>query len=105
MRRSHPPSPPLQLGECLRCLQHVAAQRLPMEDALRTLPALDALLRRLTVAAGEEVERRQAARAYLLPFTAAALESAFTVGRKAVVGWAWHMQHGGTSRGCKKPCR
>lgn len=73
------PTSPLQIGECLRCLQHVAAQRLPMTEALRTLPALDALLRQLTAAAVEEVQRRQAARAYLLPFTAAALASAFTV--------------------------
>lgn len=73
------PVSPLQIGECLRCLRHVAAQRLPMTEALRTLPALDTLLRQLTAAAVEEVQRRQAARAYLLPFTAAALGSAFTV--------------------------
>ena len=39
------------MGECVRCLQHVAARRLAMTAALRTLPALDALLRQLTAAA------------------------------------------------------
>ncbi|KAL4420526.1 hypothetical protein ABPG75_010182 [Micractinium tetrahymenae] len=41
-----------QIGESLRCLPHVLAGRLPMAQALATLPALDALLHRLAEAAG-----------------------------------------------------
>ncbi len=48
----------LQIGECLRCLRHVIAGRLPMSVALPTLPALDRLLHQLAGAAGQDLHRQ-----------------------------------------------
>lgn len=59
------PPPPLlpsplapQIAESLRCLRHVVAGRLPMANALSTLPALDRLLHQLAGAAGRDLHRQ-----------------------------------------------
>lgn len=91
-----------QAAECLRALCAVLSGRLPLAAALRTLPALDVLLRQLAAASGQELAAQGMRQqppggggladgeggvaipprdaASLLPFTAVALGMAPTVG-------------------------
>ncbi|PSC68863.1 ribonuclease III isoform A [Micractinium conductrix] len=86
-----------QTSESLRCLRHVLGRRLGMAQALRTLPALDALLHQLSAAAGRELRDLQQRRVKggasdggpgrvaalrgtaLVPFATAALSSSGTL--------------------------